>query len=81
MFLAYKKRIAGHISHAVDFPVFLNIVNTQDDAKMQFDCLQMAFVPSQRTNKLCTHVQHREGIAAVAIFANRTYFVYMPHRF
>jgi hypothetical protein len=32
MFLAFKKRITEHISHAADFSIFLNILNTQDDA-------------------------------------------------
>jgi hypothetical protein len=31
-FLAFKKRITDGISHAVGFLIFLNIVNTQDDA-------------------------------------------------
>jgi hypothetical protein len=45
------------------------------------DCLQMASVPSQRTNKLCTHAHHHDGSAAMAIFANGTYFVDMPHSY
>jgi hypothetical protein len=32
MFLASKKQIIDHISHAAGFSIFLNIVNTQDDA-------------------------------------------------
>lgn len=43
---------------------------------MWFDCLQMALVPSQWTNKLCTH----DHSAAAAIFAKRTYFVDTPCR-
>jgi hypothetical protein len=32
MFLAFKKRITECISHAAGFSIFLNIVNTQDNA-------------------------------------------------
>jgi hypothetical protein len=35
----------------------------------------MVSVPSQRTNKLCAHEQHRDRSAEAAIFANGTYFV------
>jgi hypothetical protein len=31
-FLAFKKRITDHTSHAASFSIFLNIVNAQDDA-------------------------------------------------
>jgi hypothetical protein len=75
MLLAFKKWITDRTSYEVGFSIFLNIVNTQDDAETWFDCLQMASVPSQRTNKLCTHVHHRDHRTAVAIFANGTYFL------
>jgi hypothetical protein len=32
MFLAFKKWITDLISHAAGFSIFLNIINTQDDA-------------------------------------------------
>jgi hypothetical protein len=41
-------------------------------------CLQIASVPSQRTNKLCTHAHCCDHSIAVALFANGTYFVDMP---
>jgi hypothetical protein len=47
---------------------------------MQFSCLLMEFMPSQRTNKLCTHVHHRDCSTAAAIFAKGTYFMDMPHK-
>jgi hypothetical protein len=81
LFLAFKKRITGRISHVVGFSIFLNIVNTQDDAWTWFTCLQMASVPSKRTNKLCTPAHHSGRSAAMAIFANGTYFVDTPHIF
>jgi hypothetical protein len=45
---------------------------------MLFNCLQMASLPSQRTNKLCTRAHHSDHSIAAAIFANGTYFVDMP---
>jgi hypothetical protein len=75
MFLAFKKRVTGRISHAAGFSIYLNIANTQYDAQTRFECLQMASVPSQRTYKLCTHAHLRDRSAAAAIFANGTYFV------
>jgi hypothetical protein len=45
---------------------------------MRFDCLQMESMPSQKTNKLCTHVHHHDHRATVAIFAKGTYFVDTP---
>jgi hypothetical protein len=78
MFLASKKRITARISHATGFSVFLNLLNTQDNAQTWFDCLQIASVPSKRNNKLCTHAHHRDRSLAVAIFANGTYFVDTP---
>jgi hypothetical protein len=78
MFLAFVKWITDHISHATGISSFLNMVKTQDNAEMQFDCLQMAPVSSQRTNKLCMHVHHHDRSIAVAIFANGTYFVDTP---
>jgi hypothetical protein len=39
----------------------------------------MASVPSKRTNKLCTHAHHSDRSAAMAIFANGTYFVDTPY--
>jgi hypothetical protein len=77
MFLAFKKRITDRISHVAGFSIFSNIVNTQDNAQTRFDWLQMASMPSKRTNKLCTHA-HSDCSAAAPIFANRTYFVDMP---
>jgi hypothetical protein len=44
-----------------------------------FDCLQIASVPSKRTNKLCMHAHHSDRSVAAAIFANGTYFVDTPH--
>jgi hypothetical protein len=78
MFLAFKKRITERISHAAGFSIFLNNLNTQDDAKTRFDCLQIAYVPSQMTNKLCTHAHRRDRSAVSAIFADGTYFVDTP---
>jgi hypothetical protein len=42
--------------------------------------MQMASVPSQRTNKLWTHAHHCDCRAAAVIFANGTYFVDMSHK-
>jgi hypothetical protein len=75
MFLAFKKQITDRISHAAGFSIFLNIVNTQDDTYTPFDYLQMASVPSQRINKLCTQAHHRDRRAEAVIFANGNYFV------
>jgi hypothetical protein len=41
----------------------------------------MASIPSQRTNKLCTHERYHDRSAAVALLGNGTYFVDMPHIF
>jgi hypothetical protein len=75
MFLAFKKRITDRILHAAGFSIFLNIVNTQDEA---LHCLQMASVKFKRTNKLCTHAHNSDRSAAAAIFVNGTYFVDTP---
>jgi hypothetical protein len=81
MFLAFKKRITDRISHVAGFLIFLNILNPQDDAQTWFDCLQIASVPSKRTNKLCTHAHHTDRSVAAAIFANGTYFVDTPRTY
>jgi hypothetical protein len=81
MFLEYMKRISERISNTAGFSTFLNIVNAQDNAQTRFDCLQIASVPSKRTNKLCTHAHRRDRSAAAAIFANGTYFVDTPRRY
>jgi hypothetical protein len=78
MFLAFRKQITDCISYAAGFSIFLNTVNTQDNAHMLFDCLKITSVPSQRTNKLCMHAHCRDCSAAAVIFANGTYFVDMP---
>jgi hypothetical protein len=72
MFLAFKKWITDRISHAAGFLIFLNIVDTQDDVKTWFDCLQMASMPFQRADKLCMRVHHCDRSTAVAVFANGT---------
>jgi hypothetical protein len=78
VFLAFKKWITGRISYAAGFSIFLNIANRHYDGLTQFDCLQMTSVPSDKTNKLCTHVRHCDRSAAVAIFTNGTYFMDTP---
>jgi hypothetical protein len=45
---------------------------------MWFDCLQMASMPSRRTNKLCTHAHYCDRSAAATVVANGTYFVDTP---
>jgi hypothetical protein len=45
---------------------------------MWFDRLQIASVPSKRTNKLCKHTHHSNRSVAAEIFANGTYFVDTP---
>jgi hypothetical protein len=42
---------------------------------MRFDCMQMASVPCQMTNKLSTNVHHRDRRAAATVFTNGTYFL------
>ena len=74
MFFAFKKRITDRISHVAGFSTFLNIINTQHDAKTIFECLWTAFAPSYRINKLGTHVHHRDSSAEFSTFANWTYF-------
>jgi len=77
MFFTFKKQIPDHISHAMGFSIFLNIIYTRqcDD----IECLQIVSVPCQRINKLGTHVLIHDCSAAVAIFANGTYFLDNPH--
>jgi hypothetical protein len=81
VFLAFNKRITGRISYSAGFSIFLNIANTQYDEETRFSCLQMVFLPSQRTNKICMHAHHRDRSAAAAIFANGTYFVDTPRTY
>jgi hypothetical protein len=40
--------------------------------------LKLASVPSQRTNKLCTHTHHCDHSTVAAVFANGTYFMDTP---
>jgi hypothetical protein len=80
MFLAFKKRITERISQAAGYSIFLNIVNTGKCVNVSH-CLQIASVPSQRTNKLFTHAHRGDRSAAAAIFANGAYFVDTPHIF
>ena len=78
LFFAFKKRITDRISHAAGFFIFLSIINTQHDAWILFDCVHIASVPCHRINKLGSHLHHRNRSAAVAIFANGTYFLDNP---
>jgi hypothetical protein len=57
---------------------FLEHCKRADNAWMWFDCLQIAPVLSKRANKLCMHAHHSDHRIAVAVFANRTYFVDAP---
>ena len=74
----YIPHFTYRISHTAGFSVFLNIINTQHDVETLFECLQTASVPCHRINNLGTHAHHHDRGAAVAILANRTYFLENP---
>jgi hypothetical protein len=42
--------------------------------------MQIAFVPSKMTTKLCTHAHYIDRSFGAAIFASGTYFVDMPRK-
>jgi len=76
MFFIFKKKIIDHISDAVGFSNFLNIINTR--RCVDTECLQIVSVPCHRINKLGSHVLLHDRSAAVAILANGTYFLDNP---
>jgi hypothetical protein len=73
MFLALKKRITDHISHAAGFSIFVNTLKTHRTMRKRGSIV--CKLRSKKTNKLYTHAHHSDRSVAAAIFANGIYFV------